>query len=288
MPDLLSVISRWWKAISGLVAIAAAIALFALLTAQKQYLSTVTALPANSLAFDKGRIFNNSIQELYSSLGTPDELDPIIGTGKLDTLYVAMVKDFNLVNHYSTEKKKFPEYTAVKYLKANSVVAKDEFGQLKIKVWDLDPNKAAALAHGLFERLQSLHQYLQNQSNEILLSQLNVNYKAMIERGRRLVEYKTDTSTKIIKDTIKADTDLLINIPSAEELNEYKKLISQYTLLVNTKPQVLILVEDARPDVKPDRPKFWLVFVISIVAAFMFGVLLALFLESRKRANAKA
>jgi uncharacterized protein involved in exopolysaccharide biosynthesis len=285
MPDLLTVISRWWKAILGLVAIVAAIALILLLTAQKQYLSTVTALPANSLAFDKGRIFNNSIQELYSSLGTPDELDPIIGTGKLDTLYVAMVKDFNLVNHYSTEKKKHPEHTAVKYLKANSVVAKDEFGQLKIKVWDLDPNKAAALANGLFERLQSLHQHLQNQSNEIVLN----NLKKRLEEQRTFFQKVTqvDTSTTEPK-VIKRDTTTLFQLMSSEELKEHQKLISQYSLMLATKPQVLLLVEDARPDVKPDRPKFWLVFIISIVAAFMFGVLLALFLESRKRANAQA
>jgi hypothetical protein len=265
MPDLLTVISRWWKAILGLVAMVAAIALFLLLTAQKQYLSTVTALPANSLAFDKGRIFNNSIQELYSSLGTPDELDPVIGTGKLDTLYVAMVKDFNLVNHYSTEKKKYPEYSATKLLKANSVVAKDEFGQLKIKVWDLDPNTAAALAHGLFERLQSLHQYLQNQSNEIVLAKLK----------ERITKIRTDSSSRN-------------GNAASNEIPQLEKLISEYNLVTATKPQVLLLVEDARPDVKPDRPQFWLIFIISIVAALMFGILLAVFLESRKRANAKA
>jgi LPS O-antigen subunit length determinant protein (WzzB/FepE family) len=267
MPDLLTVISRWWKAILGLVAVVAAIALFVLLTAQKQYLSAVTALPANSLAFDKGRIFNNSIQELYSSLGTPDELDPIIGTSKLDTLYVAMVKDFNLVNHYSTEKKKYPEYTAVKLLKANSEVAKDEFGQLKIKVWDLDPKTAAALAHGLFERLQALHQHLQNQSNELVLTKLQENYKSL---GK-------DSTNSLFESEARQD-----------QLREYKKLIAEYTMVNSTKPRVLLLVEDARPDVKPDRPKILLIFIISIVAAFMFGVLLALFLESRKRANAKA
>jgi hypothetical protein len=284
MPDLLIVISRWWKAILGLVAIVAAIALFALLSAQKQYLSTVTALPANSLAFDKGRIFNNSIQELYSSLGTPDELDPIIGTGKLDTLYVAMVKDFNLVNHYSTEKKKYPEYTATKLLKANSVISKDEFGQLKIKVWDLDPKMAAALAHGLFERLQSLHQHLQNQSNEIVLA----NLKKSFEERATIVHKMMQTDTGFEPKVMKPDTTIGVPLISNEEYKEYQKLISQYTMMIQTKPQVLLMVEDARPDVKPDRPQFWLIFIISIVAAFMFGILLAVFLESRKRANAKA
>ena len=263
MPDFLTVLSRWWKAVLGLVAAVTAVALVLLFTAQKQYLSTVTALPANSLAFDKGRIFNNSIQELYSSLGTPDELDPIIGTAKLDTLYRAMVNDFNLVAHYAVEKKKNPVHTATKLLKANASVAKDEFGQLKIRVWDLDPNFAATLAHGLYERLQALHQYLQNQSNEMVLAKLKESERMLSNDSTTASPFNTEWEM--------------------EQKKQYQKLIAEYNMMISTKPQVLLLVEDARPDVKPDRPKFWLVLSVAVFGALMFGILLALFLESRKR-----
>jgi hypothetical protein len=284
MPDLLTILSRWWKAILGLTVAVALIALFILISSQKQYLSVVTALPANSLGFDKAKIFNNNIQELYSSLGTPDELDPVVGTGKLDTLYIAIAKDYNLVHHYSLENKKNQLYTATKFLKANSAIVKDEFGQLKIKVWDVDAEMAATLAHALFERLQELHQYLQNQSNEMVLAKLKEDYKqktGFMTSARRMA---TDTAGDNTA-TRSADTTSkqLTEIPSSEELNEYRKLISEYSLMATTKPQALILVEDARPDIKPDRPKFVLVFSISIAGAILFGILLAVFLESRKR-----
>jgi hypothetical protein len=273
MPDLLTIFARWWKAILGLTLAVAVIALIILFASQKQYLSVVTALPANSLGFDKARIFNNNIQELYSSLGTPDELDPVVGTGKLDTLYFAIAKDFNLVQHYSLEKKNNPLYTATKYFKANSAVVKDEFGQLKIKVWDVEPQMAATLAHALFERLQQLHQYLQGQSNEIVLANLKKNYTEL--KSRSLTSAKTDST--IISPSQSSEG------ASPEELKEYQKLISEYSLMATTKPQALILVEDARPDIKPDRPKFAWVFSIAIAGAFLFGILLAVFLESRKR-----
>jgi hypothetical protein len=45
----------------------------------RKYVSVVTALPTSSIASDKGAIFNN-IQQLYSALSTPDDLDCIFGT----------------------------------------------------------------------------------------------------------------------------------------------------------------------------------------------------------------
>jgi hypothetical protein len=267
MPDLLTLISKWWKAIVALTVIVAAIALAILLSTKKQYLSVVTALPANSLGFDKARIFNNNIQGLYSSLGTPDELDPVVGTGKLDTLYIAIVKDFNLVQHYGVENKKDGFSLAVKYLKGNSAVVKDEFGQLRIKVWDVDPQMAALLAHGLFERLQSLHQYLQNQANENVLTNLEKNYRQI---SAQTINKQSGDSSQNPSPT------------SADELKEYQRLISEYNLMISTKPQVLLLVEDARPAVTADRPKVLLVFLVSLFGALAFGILTALFLESRK------
>ena len=101
MPDLLNIISRWWKWIAGLTLIAAVLTLVILLLQPRYYLSVATALPANSSTFDKARIFNPNVQHLYSTLGTPDELDRFIGTASLEVLYVNLVKKYNLVAHYN-------------------------------------------------------------------------------------------------------------------------------------------------------------------------------------------
>ena len=69
------------------------------------YLSVATAVPASSFLSDKSKIFNDNIQELYSTLGTPDDLDMIVGTSTLDTVYLTVTDEFNLLIIIKSPKK---------------------------------------------------------------------------------------------------------------------------------------------------------------------------------------
>ena len=71
----------------------------------RKYLSVSTAVPASSFAADKSKIFNENIQALYSTLGTPDDLDMILGTARLDTVYLSVTDAFNLFDHYKISEK---------------------------------------------------------------------------------------------------------------------------------------------------------------------------------------
>ncbi len=53
MPDLISIIEKWWKLIAGLTIVNVILSFLILLFIPKQYLSTVTALPASSFSADK-------------------------------------------------------------------------------------------------------------------------------------------------------------------------------------------------------------------------------------------
>src|SRR6476659_998256 len=100
MPDFIAVFSRWWKRIIAFTILATLVAVSIALVLPPKYLSVATALPASSFAADKSTVFNTNIQELYSALGTADDLDRIIGTAHLDTIYIATVYDLNLAVHY--------------------------------------------------------------------------------------------------------------------------------------------------------------------------------------------
>src|SRR5947209_8334503 len=100
MPELISVFSRWGKFIWTLTLAAALVALIVCLLLPKEYLSTATALPANSVSADKARIFNSQIEALYSDIGTADELDRVEGTAVLDTIFIATLKSLGLEAHY--------------------------------------------------------------------------------------------------------------------------------------------------------------------------------------------
>ena len=97
MPDIFYLVSKWWKQILSIVILSLAAVGTILYLQPVKYLSTTTALPASSYAADKASIFNNNIQQLYPAMGTPDDLDMIVGTAQLDTVYIAVAEEFDLV-----------------------------------------------------------------------------------------------------------------------------------------------------------------------------------------------
>src|SRR5215470_2599949 len=99
MPDLFDLLFRWWKQVLLLVFAAIVVAGIIVLFTTKKYLGVATALPAPAYASDKTTVFSQNLQELYSTFGTPDDLDKIMGTAHLDTVYIAVIEKLNLPKH---------------------------------------------------------------------------------------------------------------------------------------------------------------------------------------------
>lgn len=276
MPDLITVFEKRWKFILGLTVLAAVIALVATLLSPKKFLSVATALPANSLTADKARLFNSNIEALYSEFGTPDELDKLEGTAMLDTIYIAAVNELGLASHYGISESGESSHKAVEKLKKNSKISRSAYGELKVKVWDKDRNRAAEIANALMKNLQDLHRYLQNENNKAMLATLQK------EKEERLVQFRQANNR--LDSVSGAEVEVLSNLKSVklEQLQELEKMIGQYQLAVNANPQVLLSVEQARPAVWHDKPKIWVTVLLSAFVAFASAFIMALFVESRK------
>lgn len=263
MPDIFYLFSRWWKQILIVVLLSLIAAVAILEFSPNKYLSVSTALPASSYTADKARIFNENIQELYSVLGTTDELDMITGTGKLDTLYLAVTDEFNLYDHYKlSEKGNAARNKAASLLKKSTKVMKSEYGELKVKVWDKSKDLAPQLANALMTKIQSIHQDLQNESNRATLQSL--------EKGRRGLQQQMDSVSTSGQNSL------------SERLGKYETLIAEYHLMVNSKPPVLLVVEKARAASFPDKPKLLTVLLATFFLSLLFGLLLSLSLEKKK------
>jgi len=229
----------------------------------RQYLSVATAVPASSFAADKSKIFNENIQALYSTLGTPDDLDMVVGTANLDTVYLAVTDGYNLFDHYKVSEKGVAARTkAASLLRSNSKVMKSEYGELKVKVWDTDKDLAPQLANAIMDKLQAIHQNLQSAGNEATL-------KGLIT-GKEKLQRQVD-SASLEKKTVLQN-----------QVQEYDKLIGQYQLMVDSKPPVLITVEKAKPSNWPDRPRRLQIMLATAVLSLLFALLAALILERRK------
>lgn len=264
MPDIFDLIKKWWKQIVSITTLSVLIAGAAVLFRPPLYMSVSTALPASSFASDKSRIFNENIEALYSTLGTPDDLDIILGTASLDTVFAAVVKKTDLISHYKMQQKgENAEAKTVKLLKKRCSVTKNEYGNLKVKVWDTNKEKAAVLANEIMKLLSEIHQNLMSEGSKAAL-------KGLME-GRQKILNQVDTTTDLAKKTT-----------LVSRTQEYEKLIGEYQLMIDSKPPALIIVEEAKPTTRPDKPDITKTIAAAGVLGFLFSLLTALVLHRRK------
>ncbi|HMK25964.1 MAG TPA: hypothetical protein VK483_08050 [Chitinophagaceae bacterium] len=267
MPDIFDLIARWWKRM--LVVMVLSLLAVGIITFLKprQYLSVTTAVPASSYASDKGKIFNENILGLYSALGSSDDLDRIIGTAALDTVYLFVTDQFNLFDHYKMKGVNARNKAAL-LLKKNTRVIKSGYGELKVKVWDTDKDLAPQLANAIFDKLHLIHTDLQSAGNEATLKGL--------QAGKKKIQLQLDSITGVPGSLIERKTIL------QAQLQQYEKLISEYQLMVDSKPPVLVVVEKAKPSIRPDRPRRLQIMIATVVLSFLFALLAALVMERKK------
>ena len=273
MPDLLSIFANRWKLMLAVILSSTLIALVITLLVPKKYLGVATALPANSLTADKARIFNQNIQALYSDFGTVDELDKLEGTGRLDTLFIAAAKEFNLDSHYGINPSSESIYNAVIRLKKDSKISRTGYGELQVKVWDEDKFLCAQLANFLMNKIQELHQHLQNESNVSTLAKIKEAYAIKQREFLLLTDSANAGTSQGGKIKLAAYTD---------QLQAFEKMIDEYQLAINANTPVLLVVENARPALWADRPRILATVLFAFFGSLVFSFLLALFIESRK------
>jgi uncharacterized protein involved in exopolysaccharide biosynthesis len=258
MPDLFYLLGKWWKQITIVICLATLAVAALVFSMPLQYLSTATALPSNELLADKSAVFKENIQQLYSNLGTPDELDRMIGTARLDTLYIAVANAFNLWDHYKVEGEgQKLSYKTAAILKRNTQVIKSEYGELKVKVWDTDRELAPQLANAIMNELNAIYRSLQSRSNQSRLES--------------------------VKQTLSRLDSMNDNSAMTVQRSRYKEIVEEYELIVDANPSALLIVENARPANSPDKPRRAMLISGTALLSFLFAVLLALILERRKR-----
>lgn len=272
MPDLIDLIARWWKRILVVIIFSLLAAGIITFLKPRQFLSVTTAVPASSFASDKAKIFNENIQALYSNLGTTDDLDLVLGTSKLDTLFLFITDQFNLFDHYKMKEKGIAARIKAAYLlKKNTRVMKSAYGELKVKVWNTDKNLAPQLANAIMEKLGAIHTGLQSAGNEATL-------QGLISGRLKLLQQMDSIAGN-------EGADLVRKMNLHKQLQQYEKLIGEYQLMVDSKPPVLLVVEKATASDKPDRPRRTQILIATGVLSFLFALLTALVFERRKNSG---
>ena len=280
MPDLFDLMWRWRKQILLLVLTTLIVTTVVVFLIPKRYLSVATALPASSYATDKTSVFSQNLQSLYSTIGLPDDLDKIVGTAHLDTVYRYVIAQIDLTDHFGINKSDVNAIAkAAMILKKHTRVIKSDYGELKVKVWDVDRDLAPGLANAIMEKLQQIHQDVQTVNNSMILARINEEYFKKKLDYEKLNDSIQDAGNSSMVDLLNAQKSSLL-----QQIQEYEKLLNQYKLMVDAKPQALIVIERATPAVSPDQPRPLQAIIAATIMSFFFGLLTALLLNKRKLA----
>jgi capsular polysaccharide biosynthesis protein len=291
MPDLVTVIARRWKVIAFFTLSATLLAFLLCFLIPKKYVGIATALAANPALSDRARVFNQSIEGLYTALGSPDELDKVEGTAKLDTVYLALADSFGLSRHYGlAQQDTTARYKAAMQLKGNTVISRTGYGELRIKVWDKNNSMAAALANAALQKLNEIHQQVQTENNRMVLQRLR---EEMAQKQQLLQPAASEPTTQNRPAQQTSDSNQQLpplanaavgGTQLTAQLSQYAALINEYELALKTTPKVLLTVEAARPLPFPDKPDVMKTVMLAFVAALLFSFLLVIFIDSRKTA----
>lgn len=277
LTGIIAVVSKWKRPIFLLVIIATSLAaVTSLLILPRQYYAGTTVLPVNAMLTDKGRLFNNNIQELYSVYGTADDLDRIYTIAKAGNVLGFVVDSLKLAAHFGIAGNDEKARTkAVAKLKKNVSITKTESGALQIDVWDKDADKAAAIANLIIQKTELLGNELLVQANQTIINKLQTDIN---EKTKQLMELKdaNASSGSIIINT--DDNDLLRN-----ELVRDKKLLHEFLLASEAKQPSLMILEKAYPSLKADKPKHFIIIVSAFLLSFFFAVLAALVINRIKK-----
>lgn len=278
MPDLFDLFYRWRKQIISLVIATTVIAIIIVFCIPKKYLGVSTALPAPSFATDKTGVFSQNLQAVYSAFGSPDDLDKILGTARLDTVYIAVAEKLDLAKHYNIgNDESDPVRKAAVYLKKKTKVIRTDYGELQVKVWDKNKIFAASMSNAIMGKLQGIHQDVQTANNEMMLAKINDEYSEEKLEYQKLLDSLQHTTSEAVKDLLSIQKTSLL-----QQMQEYEQLSKKYKLMVDARPQALIIIENATPPLKADKPDPLQVIICAAILGFFFALVTALVLEKRR------
>jgi capsular polysaccharide biosynthesis protein len=256
-------ISQYKTRLLMLVGSASLLALLISLLLTDEYMSQASILPANSKMMDKQRLFSENIQELYSAYGNSEDLDRLFATMRSKEVLNTVADSFRLIKHYHLEDVKNGRIKTYKKFRKNIELAKTEYGEIRIRVWDKDSLLSAQIANAIVSR-----------TREVSDKMFTGFYEQSISRMEKELSVKSEL--------VKTVTDSLQKRELDNDLAIIRNRITEYRVTQLNPPPSLFILEKAEPSPIPDKPKILLNVMVSFILASFCSLLWLALLYARK------
>jgi len=265
-----------WKRIVLIVLLATISTAVLLLIKKPYYRSSAIFTAANPNIGDRSNIYRTEFWEQYFYFGGEFDNDRLMAISKAEEMNRFMVDTFQLIRHYKINpKSERAQYLADYEYKENVKIQKNEYGHVKVNVWDTDKQLAAAMANAIVKKV-----------NEKSVASLNNMKLEILQKLKNDFSAQQDTLQQIEKTQL-TNSNAFLTARKAEiikDLNEKEKLIQQFNTSINN-VSALFVIENALPALKKDKPQVLSGVILAAILSFVFSVLLLLLIEGKKNAK---
>lgn len=272
---VLNIIRYRWKQCVGIVFFATLSTGIILLLQKPEFRGSAIFTAANPNLGDRANIYRTQFWDQYFYYGGEYDNDRLMALARSEEMFRFIADSFQMKEHYKIKAEgERGRYLTDKELKENITIHKNDYGYVKINVWDVDKVLATQIANAFVKRINELAIANANKIKQEIYIKLQADFKAQRDSLARIEAQLALNSGNAYLTAQKA--------ARIEELIEKEKLMQQFYTSINN-VAALFIIENAVIPFRKERPLILKGVITAAVASFVFSVLLIFFVEWRKR-----
>lgn len=274
---VLNIIRRRWKQSLGIVCIATLATGLILFLQKPEYRGSAIFTAANPNLGDRANIYRTQFWDQYFYYGGEYDNDRLMALARSEEMFRFIADSFQMKKHYKIKAAgERGRYLTDKELKDNITIHKNEYGHVKINVWDIDKVLATQIANAFVKRINELAIANANKIKQEIFTKLQTDFKAQKDSLAAIeIELAANTNDAFLN----AHKTAII-----QELIEKEKLMQQFYTSINN-VAALFIIENAVLPFRKEKPLILNGMITAAIASFFFSVLLIFFVEWRTRRN---
>lgn len=284
MFELILIIQKWIKPILLVAFLTAIAAAGGSMLIPNQYESSVIFKPSNTNLLGRNTIFSKEGSEQpFHPFGSKADISRVISIGRSNELYLDLVKEFKLYEHYKIDpNEKYAQFNVLKQLKKQYKILKNDLGSVIITVLDQDPEFASGMANRISDKIDELNRDMIYDKQAGILSIL----EQTIFEAQENIGGLRDSIFRLMKnspnDTISVNMLELQLEELVEEKGNATISYEQNEKLLKQKISTFYYFERAVPADRKAKPKRSLLVLGAIAFALILMTFVAIFLEKFK------
>ncbi len=215
------------------------------------------------------------------NFGDEEASEQLIQTLYSEKIRFAIIDKFDLLHHYDIDSEgEYPMTKLHEEFSDNIRFKKTEYQAVQIEVMDTDPQMAADIANEIASLLDETLNKMQNDVAVEILKVVEGEYNLLISEIEQIEISLKALGNKRTDPKYISLNEQLVN--ENKRLSDLKSKLVEARVNANQDLPRKFMVAKAYPAEKKAYPVRWLISVVSAISAFVFAVLMMLFIERYK------